>query len=572
MFCLEVYCLTAARYVLPVLAIWILLRCVRSMLREKYEPEVWGYLRMTDGSYCPLRHWELTIGRSRFSDVVLGYPQVSRSHAAMVRDSSGAWVVYDLGSTGGTKAGGLVVDPAGVEIADGDIIELADVKLKFVDLTEGERQDLAGQRTEPGKWIRPESTFVILTLFQAVLAMEHSFTAKSEYIAPIALAFACVCLAQWAYYFIMRSMNRNGFEAETLAFFLSTVGLSVAASSVPGAMIKQIILLLAGLGLFVLLGWWLRELERAKKLRWLAGAAALGFLALNLLVSKELFGAKNWIEIGGFSLQPSEFVKIAYIYAGAASLDRLFTQRNLFMFIGFSAVCVGALALMGDFGTALVFFITFLVISFMRSGNLATVFLAVAGAGLAGFMALTVKPYIAQRFATWGHVWEYANDGGYQQTRALSAAASGGLFGQGAGSGWLKDIVAADTDLVFCVVCEELGLIVAVCAMAAILLLAFFVVRSAAQGRSSYYVIAACAAVSMMMAQMCLNVFGSVDILPFTGVTVPFVSRGGSSLICCWALLAFIKAADTRQNASFVVKNPGHFRDRWAQEPEEDEA
>ena len=75
-----------------------------------------------------------------------------------------------------------------------------------------------------------------------------------------------------------------------------------------------------------------------------------------------------------------------------------------------------------------------------------------------------------------------------------------------------------------------------------------------AEGRSSFYVIAACAAASMMLVQLALNVFGSTDILPFTGVTFPLVSKGGSSLISCWALLAFIKASDTRQNASFSVK------------------
>ena len=95
------------------------------------------------------------------------------------------------------------------------------------------------------------------------------------------------------------------------------------------------------------------------------------------------------------------------------------------LYIVFSAVCVGALALMGDFGTALVFFATFLVISFMRSGNFATVGLALTGAGLAGFLALSVKPHIAARFATWGHVWADVNGTGYQQTRAMSAAASG---------------------------------------------------------------------------------------------------------------------------------------------------
>ena len=148
------------------------------------------------------------------------------------------------------------------------------------------------------------------------------------------------------------------------------------------------------------------------------------------------------------------------------------------------------------------------------------------------------------------------NGVGYQQTRALSAAASGGLFGNGAGNGWLKNIVAANTDMVWAMICEELGLIVAICAILAIVALAVFTVKNAARNRSSYYVIAGCAAVTMMMVQVALNVFGSLDILPFTGVTFPFVSRGGSSLLSCWTILAYIKAADTRRGGSFIVKTP----------------
>ena len=227
-----------------------------------------------------------------------------------------------------------------------------------------------------------------------------------------------------------------------------------------------------------------------------------------------------------------------------------------------------ALALIGDFGTALIFFVTFLVISFMRSGSIATVFLAVAGAGMAGVMAVSVKPYIAQRFASWGHVWEDMYNTGYQQTRAMSAAASGGLFGKGAGAGWLKDIFAANTDMVFAMVCEELGLIIALCMVLAVLILAFFAVRSARQGRSSYYAIAACASMSMLLVQLSLNVFGSLDLLPFTGVTFPFVSRGGSSLIACWMMMAFIKGADTRKDASFAVR-PG---ERMPNEEKEERA
>ena len=261
---------------------------------------------------------------------------------------------------------------------------------------------------------------------------------------------------------------------------------------------------------------------------------------------------------------PEREIKILNLfgYTGAATLDRLFARRNLFVFIVFSAICVIALALIGDFGTAVIFFATFLVISFMRSGSFATVFLAVSGAAMAGFLVISVKPYIADRFSAWGHVWEDVWDKGYQQTHALSAAASGGLFGKGAGSGWLKDIFAAETDMVFGVVSEELGLIIAVLAMFAVIALALFAVRNAAQGRSTFYVIAGCAAVSLMMVQMGLNVFGSLDILPFTGVTFPFVSKGGTSLISCWMLLAFVKATDTRRDASFVVSRDNAPRRR----------
>ena len=306
--------------------------------------------------------------------------------------------------------------------------------------------------------------------------------------------------------------------------------------------------------LFLLIGWWLRNLRRTTFMRGAVAAGALALLAVNVVASDAVLGARNWLELGGYSFQPSELVKVFYLYVGASTLDRLYRKRNLITFIGFSIVCVIALALIGDFGTALVFFTCFLVISFMRSGSIATVLLAVTGAGMAGLLAVSIKPYIAQRFATWGHVWEDMYDTGYQQTRAMSAAASGGLFGKGAGAGWLKDVFAANTDMVFAVICEELGLIIAICMVLAVLALAFFALRSARHGRTAYFAIASCGAMSMLMVQMALNVFGSMDILPFTGVTFPFVSRGGSSLLSCWMLMAFLKGADNRRDASFVVK------------------
>ena len=550
------YVIAAARYILPVLALWVIFRCVRSMLREKYEPEVWGYV--LDGKnkkVYQLNHWENLLGRAKSADVSLDDRSVSRVHSVLIRNDDGAWKLYDTFSRGGAWVNGKNAGD-GAEVYSGDTIKLSEKELVFEDISPARRAQLEAGRTPAGRNIGPGLTLFGLTVFQAFLLLEHTVTASGDYVMNITLGFLSLMLIEWFCYFAMRSIRRNGFEVDILAFFLTTLGLSVVATSAPAEMFKQIILIIVSVVLFFIMGWWLRDLDRTKKIRVVVAILALMFLILNLAASKVTNGARNWISIGGFSLQPSELVKVAYIYVGAATLDRLFRTRNLIVFIAFSAICVIALALMGDFGTALIFFATFLVISFMRSGSIATVALAVTGAGLAGFLVLSVKPYIAQRFATWGHAWNDVYGAGYQQTRAMSAAASGGLFGKGAGAGWLKGIVAANTDMVFGVVCEELGLIMAICAILALLVLAFFAVRSAAHGRSSYYVIAACAAVSMMLVQLGLNVFGSMDILPFTGVTFPFVSKGGTSLLSCWMLLAFVKAADTRKGASFVVKSP----------------
>ena len=546
------YIMTGTRYLLPLLALWVLARCLRSMLRERYEPETWAYLVDLNGERHPVNHWECIIGRSGSADVVLDSPSVSRVHASLQRDGDGYWTVSDIRSKGGTFVNGEeadVLDP----VYDGDVLEFAGEELVFQEVGRDEREWLERRRTAPGRFVGPGVTLLILTLFQAFLTLEFTVTADEEYLMPICLAFLALIVLEWFCYLVMRSVRRTGFEPETIAFFLSTLGTEVCASSTPDDMLRQVLFLVIGVALFFFLGWWLRDLRRVKAVRWLAALAAMGLLGITVVLGEVRGGSGSWLNFGSFTVQPSELVKVLYIYTGAATLDRLFARRNLFVFIVFSAICVCALALMGDFGTALIFFATFLVIAFMRSGSFATIFLAVGGATMAVFLILSVRPYIAERFATWGHAWEDVWDSGYQQTHAMSAAASGGLFGRGAGEGGLVDITAADTDMVFAVLSEELGLLIAALAMFAIISLALFAVRNAARGRSTFYVIAGCAAVTLMMVQMGLNIFGSLDILPFTGVTFPFVSKGGTSLISCWMLLAFVKATDTRRDASFVV-------------------
>ena len=549
------YTLAASKAILILLSFAILLRCLRSMLREEYDPETWAYLRY-GRDRLPVQHWEVIIGRSPDADVYIPEREIARSHAILRRNDLGEWRVYDVFSRGGVWVNNIFVDDDGVEVNNGDILNLNGICVRFEDLSMEKRERLESKRSGVGRRYSPSLTLLMLTAFQLFLLLQHSFYAKPEALSDIALGFGSLIVMEWSCFNAMRIINRAGFEIETLAFYLSSLGMSVAASSTPEDMYKQILLTLAGVVLFLLCGWWQRSLQRTASTRILVALGALLLLGINVVASDVVLGARNWLEFWGFSFQPSEIVKVGYVYVGAATLDRLFRRNNLYVFIGFSAICVMALALIGDFGTALVFFVCFLVISFMRSGSIATVMLAVTGAGLAGFLAVSARPYIAQRFASWGHVWEDIYDKGFQQTRAMSAAAAGGLFGKGAGNGWLHRIFAANTDLVFGMVCEELGLLIACMMVLAVILLACFAIRSARTGRSAYYSIAACAAMTILLTQLALNVFGSMDILPFTGVTFPFVSRGGSSMLSCWMMMAFLKSADNRREASFAVR-PG---------------
>lgn len=547
----ELFC-TIWRFVAPVLAIIILWRCARPLLRFRREPETWAWLVLPDGHQLPVTHWENIIGRSRGCDIIVDLSTVSKNHAVLTRYDDGSWSLTDIGSRGAVRVNGRKVSVCALEY--GDVISLGGVEMKLVPTTAEEVEEQNDVRTTPAEMASPGLTLFLLTVFQLFTALQFWMTSDADDAAASVMGFLALMGIQWFLFCMLKIMRRSSFEVETLAFFLSTIGLAVIASDRAENINKQLICIAGGILIYLLIGWSLRDLNRAKRFRYMAAVAGMLLLAVNLVFGQEINGARNWIAIGAMSFQPSELVKLCFIYVGASTMDRIVTRRNLLSFIIYSAIICAALALMNDFGTALIFFVAFLVIAFLRSGSFATVTLACAATGFAGVMAVRFRPHILTRFASWGHAWEFAQTGGYQQTRAMMCIASGGLLGLGAGNGWLKYVAASDTDLVFAFVCEEWGVILGVLMVAAIIVLGVFVVRSCLVGRSSFYTIGACAAVAIIMTQTILNVFGTMDLLPLTGVTFPFLSNGGSSMLSSWGLLAFIKAADTRQNASFAVR------------------
>ncbi len=403
--------------------------------------------------------------------------------------------------------------------------------------------------------IKPINNFALmafLTLFEAVTAFSAAWSPELGIQYQTLAAMGILIVVEWAYLIVFyTAMHRRNFELEMIAFFLCATGISVIGSVSPSAALKQCLMIVAGVIVYIVMVFLLGNVDLCMKLRLPVAIAALLLLLVNLIIAETTNGARNWITIGGengITLQPSEFVKVAFIFVGAATLEKIQTSKNIFAFIGFAVACVGSLILIRDFGTALIFFITFIIIAFMTSGDMKTIILAVASAVLGVGIVLRYRSYVMARFSVYRHVWEadYYNTSGYQQTRTLVGLASGGLFGIGIGNGYTRNVYASTTDLIFGVICEEWGYVFAVILVLAFVAIAVSALVNSIAARSTFYSIAAVAAAGLLLFQTALNIFGITDVLPLTGVTLPFVSQGGSSMISCWAILAYIKASDVR--------------------------
>lgn len=547
--------ISLVRHTCPLLAFILLLRCALPLATFRREPEIWAWLLMPGGEHVPVTHWENVIGRSKSCDVTVSLSTVSRNHAVLTRYDDGSWTVSDANSKDGTYVNGKQITICALQ--DGDTISIGGVNMKLKVITPEQEELQAQLRTKASGVLAGFFNLMLLTAFQLMAMVGFAVHNAVADTVMVMEGFGGIIAAQWLLFLFYLLIRRSSFELETIAFFLCSLCMAAIATVCPKESVKQLAAILIGMLVYLLVGWSLRDLERAKRFRYLAVLAGFGFLAVTLVFGREYYGARNWIRIGTMSLQPSELSKVCFVYAGASTMDRIMTKRNLIAFIAYSVVICTCLALMNDFGTALIFFCTFLIIAYLRSGSMGTVALAITALGIAGVMALRVAPHALRRFATWRHIWEDPFNKGYQQTQALMCIASGGLFGLGPGKGWLNRVFAADSDIVFATISEEWGLLLAMMAVCCIAVLGFFAIRTARVARSSFYSIGACTAAGILLVQTILNFLGTVDILPFTGVTFPFVSNGGTSMIGAWGLLAFVKAADTRQNASFAVRLNG---------------
>ena len=448
------------RYVAPLLALILLWRCLKPLMFFKREPEIWAWLCMPDGTKHALTHWENVIGRAKSSDVRIDLSTVSRNHAVLTRYDDGSWTITDAESKSGVQVNGSPVQICALE--PDDVITIGGLDMYLQPISPKQERLMAQLRTREGSGLDSVANLLLLSIFQCLCCLGFLLGGEMDGYGYVLRGFGGILAAEWVLLCFYGMIRRSSFELETVAFFLCTLGMAVICAVKPTETFKQVISLVLGILTYLLVGWSLRDLERAKKFRYLAVVMGIGFLVITLLFGKEDNGAKAWLLIGSTTLQPSELSKVCFVYAGASAMDRLMKKRNLVLFIVYSVVICGCLALMNDFGTALIFFVAFLIIAYLRSGSVGTVGLACTALGFAGVIAVKIAPHALRRFQIWRHIWEDPYNLGFQQTRAIMCIASGGLFGLGAGRGLLKRVFAADSDLAFAAVCEDWGLIMGI--------------------------------------------------------------------------------------------------------------
>lgn len=279
--------------------------------------------------------------------------------------------------------------------------------------------------------------------------------------------------------------------------------------------------------------WW--------SLRYLLMAGSLMLLLAAVVLGKEKYGATNWISYGGFSMQPSEFVKLALPVVLALYLSRGEKLRNLLPAGLFTIACVLLLVLQRDLGAVLIYFATAITLYYVATSDLILTGLGLLGAAGGAVVSYKLFSHVRVRVAIWQNPWATVDSSGYQIVQALMAIGSGGMFGMGLDQGLPRSIPVYDSDFIFAVICEEFGVLMGLAVLAMYVLIIIRAGLLAQRARDGFSALLAFGIVAALAVQTFLIVGGVINMIPLTGVTLPFISNGGSSLLTCLTMIGMLE-------------------------------
>ncbi len=323
----------------------------------------------------------------------------------------------------------------------------------------------------------------------------------------------------------------------SLTNFLCALGVLVLYATNPNYAYQQTIYYGVGLGTMVVCIYLVQIIRNWHIPVLLMIPVSLAMLALPLVIGKETNGAKNWFYIGSLSVQPSEIVKLSLLVIISFYMSR----HKMIPWLFFAVCCLGLLMLQKDLGTALMYYGTTLMLYYASSGNLALTGLGLAGGGGAAVMGYKMFAHVKKRVAIWLNPWSDYENAGYQIVQGLMALASGGTLGCGLGLGTPTTIPVYHTDFIFAVICEQFGLIFGLCVLAMYVALIWRGATIAMAARRSFHGLLAMGCTVLIALQTFTIIGGVIKMIPLTGVTMPFVSYGGTSLVSSMCLIGLLQ-------------------------------
>ena len=344
-----------------------------------------------------------------------------------------------------------------------------------------------------------------------------------------------------------------------IVFVLSGIGITFVTRLAPDMAMSQLIYLFIGVALMVVTLAVVKNLEAVKRYKYTLGIIGVVLLLLPMFVGTEINGSKLWITIGSFSIQPGEFAKIFIVLfiAGYLSENREMLSISNREILGFKVprlrlllplfliwgLCLLVVVFERDLGSAVLFYTIFLVMLYVATGRISYIVIGLVLLLIGGYAAYSLLDHVQVRFEIWLDPFADAQGDGYQLVQSLYSLADGGLFGVGIGKGMADSIPVVESDFIFSAIGEEMGLLGASAVLILYMLFAIRGFTTAARAKSDLAAFSAAGLTTSISFQAFLIVGGVTRLIPLTGVTLPFMSQGGSSLLSSFIVVGLLLRA-----------------------------
>ena len=352
---------------------------------------------------------------------------------------------------------------------------------------------------------------------------------------------ALLPVAAWASVMILAPRIKADPMLVMLTNFLCSLGIILLYGLSPERGLRQTWMFMGGIAMLGVCAASIRMIRDWRALCWLLILSGALLLLLPVAIGQEINGAQNWVSlpvVGSF--QPSELVKLFLLLILAQFFSSMQGMKGMLPGLGFAIMSLGALMLQKDLGTALMYYLVTLMMYWAASSNLPMTLLGGAGGVGAAILGYNMFAHVKVRVAIWQNPWSDALGSGYQLVQALTAIGSGGLFGLGLGMGKSRAIPAYSTDFIFAVLCEQFGILFGLCVLGLYIIIVLRGFSIALQARTSFHSLLALGCSLMIGLQTFVIIGGVIKLIPLTGVTLPFMSYGGTSLISTMGMIGFL--------------------------------